>query len=101
MTAVDISVQIKLLGAEEVTIAYRRGKEAMNASSVEKERATSNGIVIREWLQPSSIEKIDSNLSAVKFEYTAYKDKKLIGTNEFLTLEAGSIISGNRTNIGK
>ncbi|GIS14662.1 MAG: hypothetical protein CM15mP117_00940 [Alphaproteobacteria bacterium] len=36
MTAVDISVQIKLLGAEEVTIAYRRGKEAMNASPVEK-----------------------------------------------------------------
>lgn len=91
MTAVDISVQIKLLGAEEVTIAYRRGKEAMNASSVEKERATSNGIVIREWLQPSSIEKIDSNLSAVKFEYTAYKDKKLIGTNEFLTLEADQL----------
>ena len=58
---------------------------------MEKERATSNGIVIREWLQPSSIEKIDSNLSAVKFEYTAYKDKKLIGTNEFLTLEADQL----------
>ena len=27
MTAVDISVQIKLLGAEEITIAYRRAKK--------------------------------------------------------------------------
>src|SRR5690606_5478633 len=31
MTAIDAAVQAKLLGAEEVTIAYRRGKEQMNA----------------------------------------------------------------------
>uniref|UniRef100_UPI00260BABA8 NAD(P)-dependent oxidoreductase n=1 Tax=uncultured Maritalea sp. TaxID=757249 RepID=UPI00260BABA8 len=32
MTAIDIAIQTKLLGAENVTIAYRRGQEAMNAS---------------------------------------------------------------------
>ena len=32
MTAIDIAVQSKLLGAEQVTIAYRRGKNAMAAS---------------------------------------------------------------------
>ena len=63
----------------------------MNASSVEKRRATSNGIIIRDWIQPSSIEQIDSNLSAVKFEYTAYNGRALEGTNEFLTLEADQL----------
>ena len=33
MTAIDVAVQAKLLGAEEVTICYRRGKENMNASA--------------------------------------------------------------------
>ena len=40
MTAVDAAVQSKLLGAEEVTIAYRRGKEHMNASEFEQDLAT-------------------------------------------------------------
>ena len=91
MTAIDISVQIKLLGAEEVTIAYRRGMESMNASSLERKRATSKGIIIKDWMQPSSIEKIGSNLSSVKFERTIYGDNGLEGTNEFLTLEADQL----------
>ena len=40
MTAVDAAVQAKLLGAEEVTMVYRRGKEQMNASRI---RAGSGG----------------------------------------------------------
>ena len=32
MTAVDAAVQSKLLGAQNVTIAYRRGRAAMSAS---------------------------------------------------------------------
>jgi glutamate synthase (NADPH/NADH) small chain len=36
MTAIDIAVQSKLLGAEQVTIAYRRGKNAMAASEYEQ-----------------------------------------------------------------
>jgi dihydropyrimidine dehydrogenase (NAD+) subunit PreT len=32
MTAIDAAVQSKLLGAESVTILYRRGREAMPAS---------------------------------------------------------------------
>jgi glutamate synthase (NADPH/NADH) small chain len=39
MTAIDAAVQSKLLGAEEVTICYRRGKEHMNASEYEQDRA--------------------------------------------------------------
>ena len=39
MTAIDAAVQSKLLGAEEVTICYRRGKEHMNASEFEQDLA--------------------------------------------------------------
>ena len=40
MTAIDAAVQSKLLGAEEVTICYRRGQEHMNASGIEQELAS-------------------------------------------------------------
>ena len=40
MTAIDVAVQAKLLGAEEVTICYLRGKDNMNASEYEQDLAT-------------------------------------------------------------
>jgi NADPH-dependent glutamate synthase beta subunit-like oxidoreductase len=55
MTAIDAAVQAKLLGAEEVTICYRRGKEHMNASEFEQDLATSKGVIIRHWLAPKRI----------------------------------------------
>ena len=42
----------KLLGAEEVTIAYRRGQERMNASAFEQDLAQTRGVSIRTHLQP-------------------------------------------------
>jgi dihydropyrimidine dehydrogenase (NAD+) subunit PreT len=39
MTAIDAAMQAKLLGAEEVTVTYRRGQEHMNASLYEQELA--------------------------------------------------------------
>ena len=53
MTAIDAAVQAKLLGAEEVTIVYRRGQDQMNASLYEQELAASKGVVIRHWLAPA------------------------------------------------
>ncbi len=46
MTAVDAAVQSKLLGAQNVTMVYRRGKEAMSASLYEQEHATACGVTI-------------------------------------------------------
>ena len=40
MTAIDIATQAKRLGAEEVTIVYRRGAEVMNASRYEQLEST-------------------------------------------------------------
>ena len=44
MTAVDAAVQSKLLGAEHVTIAYRRGQDRMPASRYEQDLAASRGV---------------------------------------------------------
>ena len=46
MTAVDAAVQSKLLGAETVTMVYRRGPEAMSASRYEQDLAASKGVRI-------------------------------------------------------
>ncbi len=46
MTAVDAAVQSKLLGAQNVTMVYRRGKEHMSASLYEQEHATASGVTI-------------------------------------------------------
>ncbi|MFN3937776.1 MAG: NAD(P)-dependent oxidoreductase [Gemmobacter sp.] len=46
MTAVDAAVQSKLLGAENVTILYRRGRERMSASLYEQDHAATAGVKI-------------------------------------------------------
>jgi glutamate synthase (NADPH/NADH) small chain len=46
MTAVDAAVQSKLLGAETVTIVYRRGREKMSASRHEQDQAVQAGVRI-------------------------------------------------------
>jgi dihydropyrimidine dehydrogenase (NAD+) subunit PreT len=46
MTAIDAAVQSKLLGAESVTIVYRRGRDAMPASRYEQDLAASKGVRI-------------------------------------------------------
>jgi dihydropyrimidine dehydrogenase (NAD+) subunit PreT len=46
MTAIDAAVQSRLLGAEEVTMVYRRGRERMGASRHEQDHATAHGVRI-------------------------------------------------------
>ena len=72
MTAIDAAVQSKLLGAEEVTICYRRGQEHMNASEYEQELATANGVIIRHWLQPKRVIAEGGKVAGIELEYTAH-----------------------------
>ncbi len=65
-TAIDIAVQSKRLGAEDVTIAYRRGPEQMGATRHEQAFAQINGVRIKHWLQPVRFEgKADKVVAAV------------------------------------
>jgi glutamate synthase (NADPH/NADH) small chain len=91
MTAIDAAVQSKLLGAEEVTICYRRGQEHMNASEFEQDLASANGVTIRHWMQPKRVVADGGKVSAIELEYTALDGDKLKGTGETLTLLADQV----------
>lgn len=91
MTAIDAAIQAKLLGAEEVTICYRRGKENMNASEYEQDLAASKGVIIRHWLAPKSIIGKEGKVAGIEVEYTAMKDGKLTGTGETGIIAADQI----------
>ena len=55
MTAVDASVQSRLLGAEHVTMVYRRGREHMSASDHELDHAATEGVRIVTGAMPVAI----------------------------------------------
>jgi dihydropyrimidine dehydrogenase (NAD+) subunit PreT len=71
MTAVDAAVQSKLLGAEEVTMVYRRGKEQMNASGFEQDLAASKGVTIRHWLAPKRVITDAGKVTGIELSYMA------------------------------
>ncbi|WP_027167592.1 NAD(P)-dependent oxidoreductase [Mesorhizobium sp. WSM3224] len=91
MTAIDAAVQSKLLGAEEVTVCYRRGQEHMNASGFEQDLAAANGVTIRHWLQPKRVIAENGKVSAIELEYTAIDGDRLTGTGETLRLNADHV----------
>ncbi|OSP54956.1 NAD(P)-dependent oxidoreductase [Pseudoruegeria sp. SK021] len=70
MTAVDAAVQSKLLGAEHVTMVYRRGRDRMGASDYEQTHATSTGVRIITGASPVRILARDGKVDAVEFAYT-------------------------------
>ena len=91
MTAIDAAVQAKLLGAETVTICYRRGREQMNASAYEQELATSRGVTIRDWLQPKKLAVSKGKLKGIELEYTEPVKGKLVGTGQTAKLDADQV----------
>ncbi|OJF97799.1 NAD(P)-dependent oxidoreductase [Pararhizobium antarcticum] len=92
MTAIDAAVQAKLLGAEEVTICYRRGKEHMNASEFEQDLAASKGVSIKHWLQPKRIVSRDGKVAGIELEYTTLSENRLVGTGETGIIAADQIL---------
>ncbi|MDO5756102.1 MAG: NAD(P)-dependent oxidoreductase [Rhodobacterales bacterium] len=69
MTAVDAAVQARLLGALNVTLVYRRGRERMNASVFEQDLAASSGVRIITNAAPRGIIG-NGAVREIEFEYT-------------------------------
>ncbi len=67
MTAVDAAVQARLLGAEVVTMVYRRGPQDMSASDVEQQWAKTQGVTIRHGLTPQALLGEAGHVSGVRF----------------------------------
>ena len=87
MTAVDAAVQAKLLGALNVTLVYRRGRDQMNASVFEQDLAASKGVRIITWAVPSVIHG-DAAVSEIEFDYV---DDALQPTGQTLRLAADQV----------
>ena len=92
MTAVDAAVQSRLLGAEEVTMVYRRGPESMAASDVEVRWAQENGVTVRHWAAPKAVLGENGAVSGMRFAATAVKDGKLAETGEEFTINADMVL---------
>ena len=88
MTAIDAAVQARLLGAETVTIAYRRARAQMGASGYEQDLAASRGVTIRQNLQPHAIMP-----DTIDLEYTESTDGALAGTGELVSLPADHVLT--------
>jgi dihydropyrimidine dehydrogenase (NAD+) subunit PreT len=69
-TAIDIAVQTKRLGAEDVTIVYRRGAAAMSATHHEREFAQTNGVKIKLWARPLRLRGTKGQVHEIEFERT-------------------------------
>lgn len=86
MTAVDAAVQAKLLGAQSVTISYRRDQSQMPASRYEQDLATSKGVRILANTMPVAIDA-----DGIVLEYTTSANGALTGTGETVHLKADQV----------
>ena len=91
MTAVDAAVQSKLLGAEDVTILYRRGPDQMKASTYEQHLAQTKGVKIKHWAMPKQVIVENGKAVGLTCEYTRETDGKLSGTGEHFDIAADMI----------
>ena len=90
-TAIDIAVQTKRLGAEDVTLVYRRGPKEMSATWHEQEIAQTNGVKIKHWAMPRRIIG-NGSVEAVECEYTQLDDSgRLNGTGDRFALPADQV----------
>ena len=90
MTAVDAAVQSRLLGAETVTIVYRRGQDRMGASRHEQDHAVQAGVRIVCNAAPLRVIGTGA-VEAVEFAYTADGPGGLALSEEGFTLKADQV----------
>ena len=91
MTAVDAAVQSKLLGAENVTMVYRRPRERMSASEYELHLATSKGVRIVTGATPTRLMG-NEHVTDIEFAYTEDGPDGLQQTGETFTLKADQVL---------
>jgi dihydropyrimidine dehydrogenase (NAD+) subunit PreT len=92
MTAVDAAVQSRLLGAETVTIVYRRGVEKMSASGYEQAHATSAGVRIITHAAPIAVHG-NGAVREVEFAYTEDAGGTLRLTGQHFRLAADQVFT--------
>ncbi|MBC6438441.1 MAG: NAD(P)-dependent oxidoreductase [Rhodobacteraceae bacterium] len=91
MTAIDAAVQSKALGAEVVTLVYRRDRAAMPASRYEQDLAASRGV--RFIFNAMPVEVVgNGNVNALRCEYTRTDGGALTGAGETFEIPADHVL---------
>ncbi|MFC7451784.1 NAD(P)-dependent oxidoreductase [Insolitispirillum peregrinum] len=90
-TAIDAAIQAKRLGAAEVTLVYRRGREQMKATGWEQDLALTSGVILRTFAEPRRMDG-DGHVQTITFERTTLSDGRLTGTGSTLTLSADLVL---------
>jgi dihydropyrimidine dehydrogenase (NAD+) subunit PreT len=93
MTAIDAAVQSKRLGADEVTIVYRRGEDEMKASGYERELARNDGVLIRHFAAPKVLEGEAGRVTGIVFERMTPRGDVLASAGETFRLDADMVLS--------
>jgi len=92
-TAVDAATQSRRLGAEDVTIVYRRGPAQMSATGAEQEWAETNGVRIKHWAAPVRLIGAAGAVKGVEFARTRLDGAgHLVLTDQRMTLEADMVL---------
>lgn len=97
MTAIDAAVQAKLLGALNVTLVYRRGRDRMNASVFEQDLAASKGVRIITNASPRAVIG-NGAVREIEFEYTG---DDLASTGETFRLAADQVFKAIGQTLGR
>ncbi|MCE8519749.1 NAD(P)-dependent oxidoreductase [Ruegeria pomeroyi] len=90
MTAIDAAVQSKLLGAENVTVAYRRSRAEMGASGFEQDLAASKGVRLMFNVMPVAVHGNGAAVE-IELEYTTSAGGSVTGTGETIRLAADQV----------
>lgn len=91
-TAIDIAIQSKRLGAEDVTIAYRRGPSQMGATDHEQHLAQIEGVRIRHWVATTRLIGWKGRVKEIELAYTRLDEAgKLVLTEARTTLLADTV----------
>jgi glutamate synthase (NADPH/NADH) small chain len=91
-TAIDMAVQLKRLGAEEVTLVYRRGFEAMSATGHEIDIAKAHFVRMRTWAAPLEVLLDEQGrVRGMRFEETRMQDGRLVATGGIIEIAADAV----------
>jgi dihydropyrimidine dehydrogenase (NAD+) subunit PreT len=92
-TAIDAATQARRLGAEDVTIVYRRGPEQMTATDKEQQWAQTNNVRLRYWAAPTRLLGRESALIGAEFARTQQDPSgRLTVTDDTFVLAADMVL---------
>jgi glutamate synthase (NADPH/NADH) small chain len=92
-TAIDAATQARRLGAEDVTIVYRRGTAEMSATVDEQAWAQTNDVRIRHWATPHRLLGEDGHVTGIEFLRTKPDQTgRAVPTGETYVLPADMVL---------